>query len=91
MVDAYGYTAAVVRLSPASPQAIDRMHETFGWFLALEDRAHLAKAMWLTAGCGMGPKRAGAILGVHRDTVRARRDEALDVIAEGLNRGRLAA
>ena len=91
VVDAYGYTAAVVRLSPASPQAIDRMHETFGWFLALEDRAHLAKAMWLTAGCGMGPKRAGAILGVHRDTVRARRDEALDMIAEALNRGRLVA
>lgn len=28
---------------------------------------------------------------VHRDTIRARRDEALDTIAEALNLGRLAA
>jgi hypothetical protein len=34
----------------------------------------------------MGPKRAGAILGVHRDTLRNRRDEALALIVEGLNR-----
>lgn len=86
--DAYGYTAATVRLARAAPAAIDRMHETFGWFSFLEDRPHLAKAVWLTCGCGMGPKRAGAILGVHRDTLRARRDDALDLIVEGLNRAR---
>ena len=85
-LDAYGYTAAIVRLARASPSAIDRMHETFGWFRFLEGHMHLTKAMWLTSGCGMGPKRAGAILGVHRDTVRTRRDEALDRIAEGLTR-----
>lgn len=90
-IDAYGYTAPIVRLARASPAAIDRMHETFGWFRFLEDRAHLAKAVWLTAGCGMGPKRAGAILGVHRDTLRARRDEGLDRIAEGLTREARAA
>jgi hypothetical protein len=87
----YGYAAPIVRLSPASPRAIDRMYETFSWFAALQDRAHPAKAIWLTAGCGVGPKRAGAILGVHRDTLRARRDEALDTIADALNRGRLVA
>lgn len=85
-LDAYGYTAATVRLARASPAAIDKMHETFGWFRFLEGHAHLTKAMWLTSGCGMGPKRAGAILGIHRDTVRTRRDEALDRIAEGLTR-----
>jgi hypothetical protein len=83
--EAYGYTAAAVRLARASPQAIDRMHETFAWFRFLADRPHLTKAMWLTAGCGMGPKRAGAILCIHRDTVRARRDEALDAVADSLN------
>jgi len=89
--DAYGYTAATVRLSPASPAAIDRMHETFSWFRFLDGDAGLAKAVWLTAGCGMGPKRAGAILGVHRDTLRARRDAALDRMAEGVAReGRAA-
>jgi hypothetical protein len=39
----------------------------------------------------MGPSRAGGVLGVHRDTVRSRRDEALDRIAEGENRRRIAA
>jgi hypothetical protein len=85
-LDAYGYTAATVRLARAAPAAIDRMHETFGWFRFLEGHAHLAKAVWLTCGCGMGPKRAGTILGVHRDTLRARRDEALDRMVEGLTR-----
>jgi hypothetical protein len=42
--------------------------------------------VWLTAGCGMGPKRAGAILGVHRDTLRTRRDLALSRMAEGVER-----
>jgi len=87
-VEAYGYTGATVRLARASPQAIDRMHETFGWFSYLEDRAHLTKAVWLTCGAGMGPKRAGALLGVHRDTLRNRRDEALALIVDGLNRRR---
>ena len=84
--EAYGYSAVTVRLARASPQAIDRMHATFGWFRHLEDKPHLAKALWLTCGAGMGPQRAGGILGVHRDTVRARRDAALDLIAEGLRR-----
>ena len=78
--------AAVMRLSPASPAAIDRMHEVFGWFVALEGRKHLTAALWLTCGAGMGPKRAGMLLGVHRDTARARRDEALDLIATHLAR-----
>lgn len=84
--DAYGYTAATVRLARASPQAIDRMHDTFGWFVFLAGQPHLTKAVWLTCGMGMGPKRAGALLGVHRDTLRARRDEALALIVDGLNR-----
>jgi hypothetical protein len=84
--EAYGHSAAQVRLAPASPAAIDRMLETFGWFRFLADRPHLTKAVWLTAGCGMGPHRAGAILGVHRDTLRARRDDGLDLIVEGLRR-----
>ncbi len=83
--EAYGYGEVIVRLSPASPQAIDRMHETFGWFVCLADRPHLTKAMWLTSGMGMGPKRAGLIIGAHRDTIRQRRDEALDLLADGLN------
>lgn len=86
LAEAYGYTAPVVRLSPASPQAIDRMHETFTWFKHLEGHPHLTKAVWLTAAAGMGPRRAGHILGTHRDTVRARRDEALDRIADALRK-----
>lgn len=89
VADAYGYTAATVRLARASPQAIDRMQEVFGWFAALDGQPHLTKAVWLCAGAGMGPKRAGAILGVHRDTMRARRDEGLDRIAEALSRRQL--
>jgi hypothetical protein len=83
-VEAYGYAMPMVRLAPASPSAIDRMHETFGWFSFLSDAPHLAKAVWLTCGAGIGPKRVGDLLGVHRDTVRLRRDQALDRIARGL-------
>lgn len=85
--EAYGHSSATFRLARASPRSIDRMHEMFGWFLFLRDRPHLSKALWLTCGAGMGPKRAGAVLGVHRDTLRTRRDEALDLIVDGLNRG----
>jgi len=78
----------VVRLAPASPQAIDRMHDVFGWFIHLAGRPHLTSAMWLTAAMGMGPTRAGSVLGIHRDTVRTRRNEALDIIASALNAAR---
>jgi DNA-directed RNA polymerase specialized sigma24 family protein len=88
VADAYGYTPPAVRLAPASPQAIDRMLETFAWFAALDGHPHLTRAVWLTAAAGMGPRRAGHILGIHRDTVRARRDEALDRMAEYLRRAR---
>ena len=81
----------LLRLAAPTPRAIDRMHEVFGWFIHLQDRPHLAMAVWLTCGRGMGPSRAGGVLGVHRDTVRSRRDEALDRIVEGENRRRIAA
>lgn len=79
------------RLAAASPRAIDRMHETFGWFVHLEGKPHLAAALWLTCGRGMGPTRASRIIGAHRDTVRHRRDEALDRLVRGLNESRRAA
>jgi DNA-directed RNA polymerase specialized sigma24 family protein len=63
------------------------MTETFTWFRALDGHPHLTRAVWLTAACGMGIRRAAHILGIHRDTVRARRDEALDRMAEGVGRG----
>ena len=81
----------LVRLVAASPRAIDRMHEVFGWFTHLRERPHLAAALWMTCGRGMGPSRAGNLLGIHRDTVRSRRDEALDLIAEGERRRSRAA
>jgi hypothetical protein len=84
--EAYGYTAAVVRLPPASPRAIDRMHETFGWFRYLEGQRHLTLAMWFTVGRGMSTHRAGAILGAHRNTIANRRNDALDQIVDGLRR-----
>lgn len=74
------------RLSSPTPRAIDRMHEVFGWFVHLKDQPHLTVAVWLTCARGMGPARAGAIIGVHRDTVRRRRDEALDRIVAGERR-----
>jgi len=86
VADAYGYTPATVRLSPASPQAIDRMMETFTWFRALNGDPHLTRAVWLTAAAGMGVRRAAHVLGIHRDTVRARRNEALDRMAEWAGR-----
>lgn len=82
--EGYGYTGVTLRLARASPQAIDRMMETFGWFRFLAGRPHLGKAVWLTCGAGMGPRRASGHLGVHRDTVRARREEALELILAGL-------
>ena len=81
----------VSRLAAASPQAIDRMHEVFGWFVSLKDKPQLAIAVWLTCGRGMGPARAGKIIGAHRDTVRRRRDEALDRMVAELNAKSLAA
>jgi len=84
-------SGTLLRLAAATPRAIDRMHEVFGWFIHLRDRPHLAAALWMTCGRGLGPSRAGAMLGVHRDTVRNRRDEALDLIAEGERRRRCAA
>jgi hypothetical protein len=81
----------VSRLAAASPQAIDRMHEVFGWFVVLQDKPHLAIAIWLTCGRSMGPARAGKIIGAHRDTVRRRRDEALDHMVAALNAKRIAA
>jgi len=83
--------AVVSRLAAASPQAIDRMHDVFGWFVFLNHQPHLAIAVWLTCGRGMGPARAGKIIGAHRDTVRRRRDEALDHMVASLNRSREAA
>jgi hypothetical protein len=85
MSEALGQAEGRVRLSPASPQAIDRMYEAIGWFTWLEGQPHLTRAMWLTCGMGMGPKRAGLFIGAHRDTIRNRRDMALDLIAQGLN------
>ena len=87
VTDAYGYTPPIARLPPPSPRAIDRMSETFTWFRALEGHPHLTRAVWLTAAAGMGVRRAANILGIHRDTVRIRRDEALDRMAEGVGRG----
>lgn len=81
----------ISRPAAASPQAIDRMHEVFGWFVVLKDKPHLAIALWLTCGRGMGPARAGKIIGAHRDTVRRRRDEALDRVVASLNGNRAAA
>jgi len=89
-IDAAGCDG-VVRLAAASPRAIDRMLEVFGWFAHLRDRPQLAAALWMTCGRGMGPSRAGSLLGVHRDTVRHRRDEALDLMAAGERRRRCAA
>lgn len=83
--DAYGQAGPALRLEPASPRAIDEMNETFRWFRFVADR-DLVRAMWLTCGCGMGPRRAGHILGCHRNTIRNRRDEALELILKGLAR-----
>lgn len=84
--EAYGYTQPTLRLTPASPRAIDRMTETFTWFEALNGHPHLTQAVWLTAASGMGIRRAATTLGIHRDTLRARRDEALDRMAEWVRR-----
>lgn len=86
VADAYGYTPMTAKLAPANPRAIDRMMETFTWFQALSDAPHLTRAVWLTAAAGMGVRRAAQVLGIHRDTLRARRDEALDRMAEGIRK-----
>lgn len=81
--DAYGYTAASVRLPPAEPRAIDRMNETFGWFRFVANR-DLVDAMWLCCGARLAPRRVAKILGLHRNTVMNRRNAALDLIVRGL-------
>ncbi|MGH7864217.1 MAG: DUF6362 family protein, partial [Candidatus Binataceae bacterium] len=81
--EAYTVDAPRVRLPPASPRAIDRMHEVFGWFRFVQDR-DLTQALWACCGCGMGPRRAGYVLGCSRFTVARRRDEALQSIVAGL-------
>ncbi len=86
VADAYGYTPGTAKRAPPSPRAIDRMSETFEWFHHLDGRPHLTRAVWFTAACGMGIKRAALMLGVHRDTIRARRNEALDLMADGIRR-----
>jgi hypothetical protein len=93
--EAYGYNTERVRLARPSPQAIDRMHDTIGWFtfIALQPQRKTipldthertiraqSRAVWLCSGCGMTPKRAGEFMGVHRDTVRSARDAGLDTI-----------
>lgn len=83
--DAYGAAAPVLRLTPASPRAIDRMHETFGWFAFLDGRPHLSKVLWLSCGCMLGSRRVGDILGISRWTVRDRRKEALALVCDGLS------
>jgi Domain of unknown function (DUF6362) len=83
--DAYGWERAAPRLEPASPRAIDNMNEVFGWFAFIADR-DLTRAVWLTVGCGMGPIRAGHILGVSRWTVARWRQAGLDAIATGLGK-----
>lgn len=97
--EAYGYTAERVRLARPSPQAIDRMQETIGWFsfvasqpkrtdIAAETHDRLvrtqSRAVWLCCGCGLGPKRAGEVMGLQRDSVRSLRDAGLDTMLRGL-------
>lgn len=83
--DAYGWERASFRLEPASPQAIDQMHETFTWFAFIANRDQTF-AVWLTCGAGMGPRRAGHIMGVSRWTAARWRDTGLDAIATGLGK-----
>ena len=89
--DAYGAEPAMSRLEPASPRAIDRMHETFGWFKHIVnecqlDTRHKTRAVWLCVGCGMGPRRAGYIMGVSRWTAARWRDDGIQAIVTGLSR-----
>lgn len=81
--EAYSNESSAPRLPPAEPRAIDRMHEAFTWFRFVGDR-DLAQALWLTCGCGMGPRRAGAVLGVSRWSIARWRDEALQRIVVGI-------
>lgn len=83
--DAYGAAAPVLRLPPASPRAIDRMHETFGWFTHLRGRPELAKVMWLSCGALLGARRVSDILGISRWTVRRYRNEAIALVRDGLS------
>ena len=82
--EAYTVEAPRVRLSPASGRAIDEMHVTFTWFRFLKGDKDLAQALWLMCGCGMGSRRAGEVLGCHRNTVNGWRREALGLIIDGL-------
>lgn len=83
--DAYGAAAPVVRLCPASPRAIDRMHETFGWFALLGGRPELAKVMWLSCGALLSSRRVGDILGISKWTVQRYLKEALALVRDGLS------
>jgi hypothetical protein len=73
---------AKTRLPPPSPEQIDKMNEVIDWLVALakQDR-NFGKAVWLCCALRMKPAEAGRLLGCHRDTARAWRDNGLDRIA----------
>ena len=81
--EAYGIHGARLRLPAPTVGKITRMEETLSWIAWLGQIDHeLMKVVWLCCGEDRSPQGAGAMLGLHRDTVRLKRDKGLRMIAE---------
>lgn len=80
--EAYGQSAVRMKLPPPSAAAISDMEEVMGWlaWLGRIDR-HVMTCTYVCCGRGLEPSQAANILGLHRNTVRIKRDEGLRMIA----------
>lgn len=79
--EAYGQQAVRLRLSPPTAKEIDRCDEVMGWltWLGGKDRITM-KCVWLCCGENYAPSQVVGIMGLHRNTVRLRRDGGLQLI-----------
>lgn len=86
--EAYGLEAPKMRLPPPSAQAIDRMDEVLNWmgWLTRQDSAEM-KCVWLIYGERKRIVECTGILGLHRNTVRQKRDDGIARLVTHLANG----
>lgn len=73
---------STLRPGPPDPGAISRMDKALPWLAYLDTTKQ--KPLWAWA-CGCGDRRIAMICGKHRHTIRAWREQSLELIARRLN------
>lgn len=78
---AYGADRARMPKIPPQPEAIDRMEEVLGWisWLATQDTDE-AKIVWFSFGIPTRTKLLAGRLGVHRETIKRKRETGIQRI-----------